>query len=100
MAGAWEVRGLFGNEYAMEQAIEELKKHQGFEWAVLDRRNLSVRFARRDKESEEIVKRTLEMHHGYVEHQGPLGEYDSLRRKEKQKKLEKEAEKKRRAAKK
>ncbi|MDG6963690.1 MAG: hypothetical protein JRN27_02600 [Nitrososphaerota archaeon] len=100
MAGAWEVRGLFGNEYAMEQAIEELKKHQGFEWAVLDRRNLSVRFARRDRDSEEMVKRTFEMNHGYVEHQGPLGEYDDLRRKEKQKKLEKEAEKKRRAAKK
>ena len=100
MAGVWEVRGLFGNEYAMEQAIEELKKHQGFEWAVLDRRNLSVRFARRDRDSEEIVKRTFEIYHGYVEHQGPLGEYDDLRRKEKQKKLEKEAEKKRRAARK
>ncbi|MDE1853765.1 MAG: hypothetical protein KGI38_08480 [Thaumarchaeota archaeon] len=95
----WEIRGLFGNEYAMEQAIEELKKHKGFEWAVLDRRNLSVRFAKRDHESEQIVKRTLEMYHGYTEHEGPLGEYDSQRREEREKKLKKEAEKKKRETK-
>ena len=57
--GTWEIRGLFGNEYAMEQAVEELKKHKGFELAVLDRRNLSVRFAKRDREAEEMVKRAL-----------------------------------------
>jgi hypothetical protein len=93
----WEIRGLFGNEYAMEQAIEELKKHQGFEWAVLDRRNLSIRFARRDPDTEEIVKRTLEMYHGFAEHEGPLGEYDRKRREEREKKLKKEDEKRRRA---
>ncbi len=80
----WEIRGLFGNEYAMEQAVEELKKHQGYEWAVLDRRNLSVRFAKRDPETEEIVKRTFEMYHGFAEHEGPLGEYDRELRGEKQ----------------
>jgi hypothetical protein len=95
----WEIRGLFGNEYAMEQAIEELKKHKGFEWTVLDRRNLSVRFVKRDVETEEIVKRTLEMYHGYAEHEGPLGEYDRLRRQEREKKLRKEAEKLRKKAK-
>jgi hypothetical protein len=95
MAGTWEIRGLFGNEYAMEQAIEELKKHKGFEWAVLDRRNLSVRFARRDSATEEIVKRTFEMYHGYTEHEGPLGEYDRERKEELEKKLKKEEEKKR-----
>ncbi len=91
----WEIRGLFGNEYAMEQAIEELKKHKGFEWTVLDRRNLSVRFAKRDPETEEIVKRALEMYHGYAEHEGPLGEYDRQRREEREKKLRKEEKKKR-----
>ena len=94
----WEIRGLFGNEYAMEQAIEELKKHKGYEWAVIDRRNLSVRLPRRDRETEEVVKRTLEMSHGYAEHEGPLGEYDRIRREEREKKLKKEEEKRRREA--
>lgn len=97
MAGVWEIRGLFGNEYAMEQAVEELKRHQGLEWAVLDRRNLSVRLAGRDKSREELVKRTFEMYHGYAEHEGPLGEYDKIRREEKERKLKKELEKKRAA---
>jgi hypothetical protein len=92
----WEIRGLFGNEYAMEQAIEELKKHKGYEWAVLDRRNLSVRLQRRDAEKEEVVKRTIEMYHGYPEHEGPLGEYDRKRKAELQKKIKKDEEKRRR----
>lgn len=95
----WEIRGLFGNEYAMEGAIAELKKHQGFEWTVLDRRNLSVRFPKRNTETEELVKRTFEMYHGYAEHEGPLGEYDRKRLEERQKKLKKEEEKKKRAVK-
>ena len=92
----WEIRGLFGNEYAMEEAIKELEKHRGFEWEVLDRRNLSVRFSKRDKEAEEVVKRTLEMYHGFAEHEGPLGEYDRMRAEERSKKLKKEQEKKKR----
>ena len=91
----WEIRGLFGNEYAMEQAIEELKKHQGFRWEVLDRRNLSIRFEKRDSDTEEIVKRTLEMCHGFAEHEGPLGEYDRQRRQEREKKVRNEEKKKR-----
>ena len=91
----WEIRGLFGNEYAMEQAIEELKKHQGYQLAVLDRRNLSIRFGKREAETEELVKRTLEMCHGFVEHEGPLGEYDRERRKTREKKLKNEERKKR-----
>jgi len=89
----WEIRGLFGNEYAMEQAIEELRKHKGFEWTVLDRRNLSVRFTKRNADVEEVVKRTLEMYHGYTEHEGPLGEYDRERQKEKERKLKREEKK-------
>jgi hypothetical protein len=89
----WEIRGLFGNEYAMEQAIEELKKHEGLKCEVLDRRNLSLRLERRNSETEELAKRTLEMYHGYVEHEGPLGEYDRRRRKEREKKLKKEERK-------
>jgi len=94
----WEIRGLFGNEYAMEQAIEELKKHEGYKWEVLDRRNLSIRFERRNPEAEEIVKRTLEMCHGFTEHEGPFGEYDRRRREALDKKLRNE-ERKRRAGK-
>lgn len=95
----WEIRGLFGNEYAMEKAIEELKKHEGFEWQVLDRRNLSVRLAKRSTATEEIVKRTFEMYHGYAEHEGPLGEYDRQRKEERAKKLKKEEEKRKRQSK-
>ncbi len=95
----WEIRGLFGNEYAMEQAIEELKKHDGLEWTVLDRRNLSVRLARRNAEAEEMVKRLFEMYHGYPEHEGPLGEYDRQRREERDEKLKKDEEKSKREAK-
>jgi hypothetical protein len=90
MAKTWEIRGLFGNEFAMEQAIEELRRHKGFEWAVLDRRNLSVRFVKRDAETEEIVKRAFEIHHGFVESEAPLGEYDAKEGAAKQKKLRKE----------
>lgn len=97
MTGTWEIRGLFGNEYAMEQAIEELKRQDGVEWSVLDRRNLSIRFQRRDPEKEEVVKRTLEMYHGFAEHEGPLGEYDEERAQERARKLKKEEEKKKRA---
>jgi hypothetical protein len=92
----WEIRGLFGNEYAMEQAIEELKKHKGFDWEVLDRRNLSVRFAKRDAGTEEVVKRTFEMYHGFAEHEGPLGEYDRQKAEVKAKKLKKDEEKRKR----
>lgn len=97
--GAWEIRGLFGNEYAMEQAIAELKKHRGYELEVLDRRNLSIRFARRDHATEEMVKRALEMYHGYAEHEGPPGEYDSLQQKERDRKRKKEEEKRKSEAK-
>jgi hypothetical protein len=96
MAPVWEIRGLFGNEYAMEGAIDELKKHPGFSWEVLDRRNLSVRFRKRDRQAEDVVKRTLEMYHGYAEHEGPLGEYDKIRKDTLEKKQKKDAEKKRR----
>ena len=90
MAGTWEIRGLFGNEFAMEQAIEELKKHEGFEWVVLDRRNLSVRFGRRDAETERIVKRTIEIYHGFVESEDRLGRLDARKEAARLKKLKKE----------
>jgi hypothetical protein len=95
----WEIRGLFGNEYAMEQAVEELKRHSGYEWVVLDRRNLSVRFSKRNPVTEEVVKRTIEIYHGYPEHEGPLGEYDAQRKAEHDKKMKKEEEKKKRQSK-
>ena len=97
--GVWEIRGLFGNEYALEQTVEELKKHKGYEWVVLDRRNISIRFPKRDKEVEEMVKRAFEIHHGFAEHEGPLGEYDRLRKEEKERKAKKDQEKQRRQVK-
>lgn len=94
--GTWEIRVIFGNEYAMEQAMAELKKHDGLEMEVLDRRNLSVRLQKRDRHTEAIVKRAVEMYHGFAEHEGPRGEYDRERSREKAKKLKKEEEKRRR----
>ena len=98
MARVWEIRGLFGNEYAMEQAIEELKKHQGFEYAVLDRRNLSVRFPTRSEATEAMVKRTLEIYHGFVESEAPLGEFDQRKKAEREKKIKRDEEKRRKRA--
>jgi hypothetical protein len=97
--GVWEIRGLFGNEYALEQAVEELRKHDGYECVVLDRRNISIRFPKRDREVEEMVKRAFEIHHGFAEHEGPLGEYDRNKREEKEKKIKKDEDKQKRQAK-
>ncbi|MGD0395478.1 MAG: hypothetical protein ABSB26_01030 [Nitrososphaerales archaeon] len=96
MAGAWEIRGLFGNEFAMEQAVEELRKGDGFEWEVVDRRNLSIKLVKRDAETEEIVKRILEIHDGFVEHEGPLGQYDRIKQKERDKKRIRDEKKRKR----
>lgn len=96
LAKTWEIRGLFGNEYAMENAVEELRKQQGLDCAVLDRRNLSVRLRRRNPELEGVVKRTFEIHHGFVESEAPLGEYDQKREAVRLKKL-REFEAKKRA---
>ncbi len=99
MGTVWEIRGLFGNEYAMETAIEELKKQAGLEYEVLDRRNLSVRLKQRDERLEGVIRRAIEIAHGYVESQAPLGEFDRMKRRQKEKKLKELEEKKRRQAK-
>jgi len=96
LAKVWEIRGLFGNEFALENAAEELKKQQGLECAVLDRRNLSVRLSKRNGDLEGVVRRTFEIHHGFVESEAPLGEYDQKRKAVRQRKI-KEFEAKRKA---
>jgi hypothetical protein len=93
--GDWEIRGLFGNEYAMENAIEGLKGLQGPpEFRVLDRRNLQVVLSRRDEKMKELVRNVIKIAHGFVESDAPLGKYDKEREQLKRKKL-KEAEEKR-----
>ena len=99
MAKDWEIRGLFGNEYALETAVEELKKHERVRCEVLDRRNLSVRLKRRDESLERIIRRAIEIAHGYVESEAPLGEFERTKQRLKEKKLKEFEEKKRRAAK-
>ncbi|HXW36525.1 MAG TPA: hypothetical protein VEJ36_01285 [Nitrososphaerales archaeon] len=94
MGKVWEIRGLFGNEYALEGAAEALKSMKGLEWVVMDRRNLSVRLSRRDEKLEEAVRRTFDIYHGFVESQAPLGEFDAKKAALKVKKM-KEVEKKR-----
>lgn len=99
MDKVWEIRGLFGNEYAMETAIEELKKHDGFEYQVLDRRNLSIRLRRRDENLEGMIRRTIDIAHGFVESEAPLGDYDRMKQEVKLKKLKEIEQKKKRLAK-
>ncbi|TLY04261.1 MAG: hypothetical protein E6K95_02775 [Thaumarchaeota archaeon] len=99
MARDWEIRGLFGNEYALETAVEELKKHEGVQCQVLDRRNLSVRLKGRDESLEGIIRRAIEIAHGYVESEAPLGEFERTKQRLREKKLREFEEKKRRSAK-
>jgi len=98
MAGDWEVRGLFGNEYAMENAVDELKKlDQVPEFKVLDRRNLRVVVSKHDTKTRELVRSIITISHGFVEADAPLGEYDAKKAEIKRKKL-KEYEAKRKKA--
>ena len=96
MAPLWEVIGLFGNEYAMEGAVDELRKIDGVEFRVLDRRNLRISLKNDDAELRDLVKNIITIAHGFVENDGPAGELD---RKKEKKRLEKikalEAKKKR-----
>ncbi len=96
MVPLWEVNGLFGNEYALESAVEELKKVEGIELSVLDRRNLRVSLKNDNVEMRDLIKNIIKIAHGFVENDGPSGEMD---RKIAKKKLEKvkatEAKKKR-----
>jgi hypothetical protein len=98
MPGDWEVRGLFGNEYALENAVDELKKLEKVpEFKVLDRRNLQVVVSKSDTKTRDLVKNVITIAHGYVEADSPLGKYDASRVEIKRKKA-KEYEEKRKAA--
>jgi hypothetical protein len=94
MPGDWEVRGLFGNEYAMESAIDELKKLEKVpDFKVLDRRNLQVVLNKKDSKSRDLVKNVIKIAHGYVEADAPLGQYDAKKAEAKRKKLKEYDEK-------
>lgn len=98
MPGDWEVRGLFGNEYALEDAVDQLKGLEKVpEFKVLDRRNLQVVLSKGDTKTRMIVKNVITIAHGYVEADAPLGQYDANKAAAKAKKL-KEYEEKRKAA--
>jgi len=98
MTGNWEVRGLFGNEFAMESAIDELRRLEKVpEFRVLDRRNLQVVLRKEDESSRSVVKNIIKIAHGYVESDAPLGAYEAKRAEVKRKKA-KEYEDKVRAA--
>ena len=76
MAPLWEVNGLFGNEYALENAVEELKKVEGIEFSVMDRRNIRISLKNDDGEMRDLVKNIIKIAHGFVENDGPSGEMD------------------------
>jgi len=98
MPGDWEVRGLFGNEYALENAVEELKKmDQVPEFKVLDRRNLSVIISKRDTKTRQLVRNIITIAHGFVEADAPVGQYDAKRAEIKRKKLKEYEEKRKKA---
>lgn len=94
MAGDWEVRGLFGNEFAMETAIDGLKKLEKVpDFKVLDRRNLQVVVNKSDTKSRNLVKNVIKIAHGFVEADAPLGQYDAKRAEIKKKKMKEYEEK-------
>ena len=98
--GDWEVRGLFGNEYALDGAIDEIKKMQkppGFE--KLDRRNLQVVLSKSDPEAKKLVRNIITIAHGFIESDAPIGTYEKKKKELKAKKLKLEAEKRKRKAK-
>lgn len=100
MAGDWEVRGLFGNEYALERAVDEINKMEKRpEYKVLDRRNLQVVLSKNDATTKSLVRNIITIAHGFVESDAPLGQYDRLKREEKEKKVKADAEKRKREAK-
>ena len=101
MAGAdWEVRGLFGNEYALERAVEEIKKmEEAPKFSVLDRRNLKVVLSKNDTETKQLVRNIITIAHGFVESDAPLGVFDKKKAEQKAKKLKLEDEKRKRNAK-
>lgn len=94
MAGDWEVRGLFGNEYAMESAIDELNKLEKVpKFTVLDRRNLQVVLNKNDEKTRGLVKNIIKIAHGFVEGDAPLGQYDAKKAEVKRKKMKEYEEK-------
>jgi hypothetical protein len=100
VAGDWEVRGLFGNEYALERAVDEINKMEKRpEYKVLDRRNLQVVLSRNDAATKSLVRNIITIAHGFVESDAPLGQYDRLKKEAKEKKEKADAEKKKREAK-
>lgn len=95
--GDWEVRGLFGNEYALERAVDEIKKmERPPEFAVLDRRNLKVVLPKEDSETKMLVRNIITIAHGFVESDAPLGVFDKRKAEMKAKKLKAEEAKRKR----
>lgn len=94
----WEVRGLFGNEYALEQAVDEIRKmDKPPEFAVIDRRNLKVLVPHNDEETRKLVRNIITIAHGFVESDAPLGVFDKkvAERRDKKQKADEEKRKKR-----
>jgi hypothetical protein len=98
--GDWEVRGLFGNEYALERAVDEIKKmDKAPQFIVLDRRNLQVVLSKSDPETKSLVRNIITIAHGFVESDAPLGTYEKKKAELKAKKLKADEEKRKRNAK-
>ncbi len=100
VVGDWEVRGLFGNEYALERAVDELKKlDEAPQFSVLDRRNLKVVMSSDDAETQKLVRNIITIAHGWVESDAPLGDFDKKMAEKKAKRLKADEEKRKREAK-
>ena len=99
VAKLWEVRGLFGNEYAMENAVEEIRKLKDVQYKMLDRRNLQVVLKRDDESTMALVRNIIKIAHGYVEGEGVPGEIDREKEKRRIEKVKGFEEKRKRATK-
>lgn len=99
MAKLWEVRGLFGNEYAMETAVEEIKRLKDVQYKMLDRRNLQVVVRKSDEGTKALIRNIIKIAHGYVEGEGAPGEIDREKEKRRIEKMKESEEKRKRGQK-
>lgn len=66
------VVGLFGNEFAMEQAIKRLNLVENVQYQITSRRHLRIEGKSTDPEILERVKNIVRRSHGYVEEEKKL----------------------------
>lgn len=68
----WQLTAVFGNEWALERALQKLAGEKNASYQVADRRTLTVRLRRKDEALRERVVDLIRAAYGHVEEE-PLG---------------------------